>query len=176
MMEAGWSASRVSHQLHHSDFVISRRKEHHTVRNACIRHTVSFAAIQALVAQSLGGPVSSPTIQRCLALRSRHPLHELPLTPTLQLLRLEWCHVQGNWTAAEWDQVVFSDESRFNLSSDDNRVPVLRFHGERLNPVYALQPHTTSHSWCNGMRCHCQQYTVTPSIDLWHYDCPAVYP
>ncbi|GFV03410.1 hypothetical protein TNCV_596181 [Trichonephila clavipes] len=29
-----------------------------------------------------------------------------------------------NWTAAEWNQVVLSDESRFNLSSDDNRVGV----------------------------------------------------
>ncbi|GFV49654.1 transposable element Tcb2 transposase [Trichonephila clavipes] len=28
-----------------------------------------------------------------------------------------WCRGQGNWTAAEWNQVVFSDESRFNLSS-----------------------------------------------------------
>ncbi|GFT04040.1 transposable element Tcb2 transposase [Trichonephila clavipes] len=54
----------------------------------------------------------------------------------------EWCCTQGNWTAAEWNQVVFSDESRFNLSSDDNRVRVWRPRGERLNPAFALQRHT----------------------------------
>ncbi|GFV10735.1 transposable element Tcb2 transposase [Trichonephila clavipes] len=49
-------------------------------------------------------------------------------------LRLEWCRARGNWNAAEWNQVVFSDESGFNLSSDDNRVRVWRLRGERLNP------------------------------------------
>ncbi|GFU89270.1 transposable element Tcb2 transposase [Trichonephila clavipes] len=39
--------------------------------------------------------------------------------------------------------VVFSDESRFYLSSDDNRVRVWRPRGERLNPAFALQRHTT---------------------------------
>ncbi|GFY04003.1 uncharacterized protein TNCV_1197821 [Trichonephila clavipes] len=50
----------------------------------------------------------------------------LPLTSTHRRLPLEWCHAQGNWTAAGWNQVVFSDESRFNLSSDDNRARVWR--------------------------------------------------
>ncbi|GFX16394.1 transposable element Tcb2 transposase [Trichonephila clavipes] len=42
----------------------------------------------------------------------------------------------------EWNQVVFSEESRFNISSDDNRVCVWRPRGERLNPTFALQLHT----------------------------------
>ncbi|GFU07254.1 transposable element Tcb2 transposase [Trichonephila clavipes] len=42
----------------------------------------------------------------------------------------------------EWNQVVLSDESRFNLSSDGNRVRVWRPHDERLNPAFALQRHT----------------------------------
>ncbi|GFW18412.1 uncharacterized protein TNCV_1184401 [Trichonephila clavipes] len=85
---------------------------------------------------------SSRTIRRRLAeghLRSRCPLRVLPLTPTHRRLRLEWCHARGNWTAAEWNQVVFSDESRFNLSSDDNRVRVWRPRDERLNPAFALE-------------------------------------
>ncbi|GFX24890.1 transposable element Tcb2 transposase [Trichonephila clavipes] len=43
---------------------------------------------------------------------------------------------------AEWNQVVFSDESRFNLSSDDNRARVFRPRGKRRNPALALQRHT----------------------------------
>ncbi|GFY23667.1 transposable element Tcb2 transposase [Trichonephila clavipes] len=66
----------------------------------------------------------------------------LPLTYTHQRLRLEWCRARGNWTAAEWNKVVFSDESRFNLSSDDTRVRVWRPSAQRLNPAFALQRHT----------------------------------
>ncbi|GFV36507.1 transposable element Tcb1 transposase [Trichonephila clavipes] len=54
-----------------------------------------------------------------------------------------WRHALGNWTAAEWNQVIFSDESRFNLDSDDNCVRVWRPHGEHFNPAFALQRHTT---------------------------------
>ncbi|GFV53456.1 transposable element Tcb2 transposase [Trichonephila clavipes] len=55
---------------------------------------------------------------------------------------MEWCRARGKWTAAEWNQVVFSDESRFSLSSDDNRVSVWRPRGERINSAFALQRHT----------------------------------
>ncbi|GFX41404.1 transposable element Tcb2 transposase [Trichonephila clavipes] len=76
-------------------------------------------------------------------LGSRCPLRVLPLTPTHLRLYLEWCRARGNWTVVEWSQVVFSDESRFNLSSDNNRGRVRRPRGERLNPAFALQQHTT---------------------------------
>ncbi|GFX02900.1 transposable element Tcb2 transposase [Trichonephila clavipes] len=92
----------------------SRREDSHIVRNASVQTTVSSAAIQAQIAPSLGTPVSSRTIQRRLAeghLGSLRPLRALPLTPTHRRLRLEWCQARGNWTAAEWNQVVFSDEN-----------------------------------------------------------------
>ncbi|GFU23958.1 transposable element Tcb2 transposase [Trichonephila clavipes] len=38
--------------------------------------------------------------------------------------------------------VVFSDESRFNFRSDDNRVRVWKPRGERPNPAFALQRYT----------------------------------
>ncbi|GFW69580.1 transposable element Tcb2 transposase [Trichonephila clavipes] len=115
MMEAGWSARQVACQLGHSDCV---------------------------VAPSLGAPVSSRTIRRRLAeghLESRCPLCVLPLTPTSGRLCLEWCRSRGNWTAAEWNQVVFSDKSRFNLSSDNNHVRIWRPPSEHLNPAFVLQ-------------------------------------
>ncbi|GFV54223.1 transposable element Tcb2 transposase [Trichonephila clavipes] len=78
-------------------------------------------------------PLTGPVVEKIATSRlaeihlgSRYPLRVLPLSPTLRRLRLEWCRAQGNWTAAEWNQVVFSDECRFNLSSDDNRVRVWR--------------------------------------------------
>ncbi|GFV28146.1 transposable element Tcb1 transposase [Trichonephila clavipes] len=49
---------------------------------------------------------------------------------------------RGNWTALEWNQIIFSDKSRFNLSSDVNRIRVWRPRGERLNLAFTLQRHT----------------------------------
>ncbi|GFV29959.1 transposable element Tcb2 transposase [Trichonephila clavipes] len=124
----------------------SRREDHHIVRNARAQTTASSATIQAEVVPSLEILVSSRIIRRRLAeghLGPRHPLRILPFTPTHRCLRLEWRRARGNWTEAGWNQVVFSDESRLNLSSDDNRVRVWRPCGERLNPAFALQRRTT---------------------------------
>ncbi|GFW99971.1 transposable element Tcb2 transposase [Trichonephila clavipes] len=123
----------------------NRREDRHIVRNARIQQTASSAAIQAQAAPSLGVPASARTKRRCLTechLRSRRPLRVLPLKHTHRRLRLEWYRARGNWTAAQCNQVVFSDESRFNLSSDDNRVRVLP-REELLNPTFALQQQTT---------------------------------
>ncbi|GFW60331.1 transposable element Tcb2 transposase [Trichonephila clavipes] len=151
-MEAGWSARREARQLGLSDCVVRRcwdqwiREMSFTRRPGSGRpRQTSRRENRHTVAPSLGAPVSSPTIRRRLAeghLGSWYPLRVLSLTPTHQRLRLEWCRARGNWTAAEWNQVVFSDESRFNLSSDDNRVRVWRPRDERLNPAFALQRHT----------------------------------
>ncbi|GFU71813.1 transposable element Tcb2 transposase [Trichonephila clavipes] len=64
------------------------------------------------------------------------------MTPTHRNLCLEWCHARGNWTATEWNQVAFNDESRINLKNDDNRVGVWRPRGERFNATFVLQKHT----------------------------------
>ncbi|GFX36618.1 zinc finger MYM-type protein 6 [Trichonephila clavipes] len=79
----------------------------------------------------------------------RRPLRVLSLTPTHRRIRMGWCRARGNWTAAKGNQVVFNDESRFNLSSDVNGVRVWRPRGECLNPAFALQRHTAP--WCDGM-------------------------
>ncbi|GFW59037.1 transposable element Tcb2 transposase [Trichonephila clavipes] len=54
-------------------------------------------------------------------------------------LHLEWCRARWNWAGLKWNQIVFSDESRFNLSCYDNRVRVWRPSGEHLNPLSSLQ-------------------------------------
>ncbi|GFU58166.1 transposable element Tcb2 transposase [Trichonephila clavipes] len=74
-----------------------------------------------------------------MPLRRFRRQYVLPLTPTHRRLHLESCHARGNRTAAQWNQVVFNDESRFNISSDANRVHVWRPCSERLNLIFALQ-------------------------------------
>ncbi|GFS86685.1 transposable element Tcb2 transposase [Trichonephila clavipes] len=107
-------------------------------------------------------------------LGSWRPLRVLPLKHKNRRLRLEWWRARRHWTAAEWNQVVFSDESGFNLGNDCNRVRLWRTHGEHLNPAFALQRRVVpTASWCDAMECHCLQYMVTvlihgPMTDKWY--------
>ncbi|UYV61840.1 GNRHR [Cordylochernes scorpioides] len=76
------------------------------------------------------------TISRRLVANGLHscrPLRRLPLTPPNRRQRLEWCQARSTWMT-EWHRVVFSDESRFCLSSDSRHVRVWRRRGERSNP------------------------------------------
>ncbi|GFU57009.1 HTH_Tnp_Tc3_2 domain-containing protein [Trichonephila clavipes] len=91
----------------------SRREDRHIVKNARVQPTASSATIQAQVAPSLGEPVSSRTIRKHLAeghLALWCPLQVLSLTAIHRRLLLEWRHARGNWTAAELNQVIFSDK------------------------------------------------------------------
>ncbi|GFW38715.1 transposable element Tcb2 transposase [Trichonephila clavipes] len=148
MREAGWSARQAARQLGRSDCVV-RRSWDQSIREMSFtqrpglgrprqtsrledRHIIRNARVQ---------PTASSAVRRGTGSRSLLPM--LPLTPTHRRLRLKWCRARGNWTSAEWNQVVFSDESRFNLSNDDNRVRLWRSRGECLNPAFALQRHTS---------------------------------
>ncbi|GFV51279.1 transposable element Tcb2 transposase [Trichonephila clavipes] len=164
-MEAGWSARRVVRQIDLSDCVVrrccdqkiremsftrrpgsgrlrqtSRRKDRHIVINTHVQLTVPSATIQAL-----GIPVSTRTIRRHLAERhlgSRCPLCVLPLTPTHRRpicsgAMQEETRLQQNGTRSS----LATRDSRFNLSSDDNRVRVWGPQSDHLNSAFALQRH-----------------------------------
>ncbi|UYV62802.1 Transposase [Cordylochernes scorpioides] len=86
-------------------------------------------------------PTSGRTISRRLVANGLHscrPLRRLPLTPPNRRQRLEWCRARSTWMT-EWHRVVFSDESRFCLSSDSRRVRVWRRRGERFNPAAIVE-------------------------------------
>ncbi|GFW94920.1 transposable element Tcb1 transposase [Trichonephila clavipes] len=46
------------------------------------------------------------------------------------------------WNVTDWQKVVFSDESRFVLGTDNNRVRVWRRPGERYNSPHTALRHT----------------------------------
>ncbi|GFS76289.1 transposable element Tcb2 transposase [Trichonephila clavipes] len=118
----------------------SRREDRPIVRNASVQPTASSAAIQALVPLSLWAPVSSRTIRRRLTeghLGSRRPLRVLS-HPSMPPFGVVPCTRKLDCSGMELG-CLFINESRFNLSSDDNRGRVWRPRGERLNPVFALQ-------------------------------------
>ncbi|GFW92188.1 transposable element Tcb2 transposase [Trichonephila clavipes] len=46
------------------------------------------------------------------------------------------------WNVPDWQKFVFSNESRFLLGTDDNRVRVWRRPGERYNSPHTVLRHT----------------------------------
>ncbi|GFX70383.1 transposable element Tcb1 transposase [Trichonephila clavipes] len=88
--------------------------------------------------------VSASTIQRRLQQRSlsaRRPLLFLTLTQNHRRLRRQWCDERRMW-AAEWNEVVFTEESRICLQHRDGRIRVWRHRGERMLNSCVMHHHT----------------------------------
>ncbi|GFX36119.1 transposable element Tcb2 transposase [Trichonephila clavipes] len=58
----------------------------------------------------------------------------VPLTRQHRTARLQWCREHHNWTEHDWACVLFSDESRFSLSSDCRRQLIWRESGTAYRP------------------------------------------
>ncbi|GFT97880.1 transposable element Tcb2 transposase [Trichonephila clavipes] len=57
-----------------------------------------------------------------------------PLSRQHRTARLQWCREHHNWTEQDWACVLFSDESRFSLSSDCRRQLIWRESGTTCRP------------------------------------------
>ncbi|GFX64183.1 transposable element Tcb1 transposase [Trichonephila clavipes] len=150
MKTAGWSTRRVAGQVDRSECAVrncweqwtregthawktgsgatrktTRREDRRIVRQALVDPTVTRSTIRA----DVGVAIVLQTISRHLAeanLKSKRPFRALPFTPEHRQLRLQWCQARSMWSGTDWQKVVFSDESRFVLVTDDNRVRVWR--------------------------------------------------
>ncbi|GFV20739.1 transposable element Tc1 transposase [Trichonephila clavipes] len=119
----------------------TRREDRRKVWQALVDPTVTRSTIRA----DVGVAIVPQTISRHLAeanLKSKRPFRTLPLTPEHRQLRLQWCQARSMWNVTDWQRVVFSDESRFVLGTDDNRVQVWRRSGERYNSPHTVLRHT----------------------------------
>ncbi|GFU82948.1 transposable element Tc1 transposase [Trichonephila clavipes] len=165
MKTAGWSTRRVAGQVDRSECVVrncweqwtregthvrktgsgttkntTRREDRRIVRQELVDPTVTRSTIRP----DVGVAIVPQTISRHLAetnLKFKCPFRALPLTPEHRQLRLQWCQARSMWNVTDWQKVAFSDESRFVLGTDDNRVWVWRHPGERYNSP----PHTLFH-------------------------------
>ncbi|GFU33843.1 transposable element Tcb1 transposase [Trichonephila clavipes] len=75
--------------------------------------------------KATGRPISRFTVARRLhggGLFARRPVRCVPLTPAHRRRRFLWCREHRNWRDNEWGRVLFTDESRFSLSSDSPRI------------------------------------------------------
>ncbi|UYV81325.1 hypothetical protein LAZ67_20000775 [Cordylochernes scorpioides] len=121
--------------------VTSARVDRRILRQAVAAPQATCTAILQHVQDTLDHSISTRTISRRLVANGLHscrPLRRLSLTPPNRRQRLEWCRARSTWMT-EWHRVVFSDESRFCLSSDSRRVRVWRRRGERSNPAAIVE-------------------------------------
>ncbi|GFV33846.1 transposable element Tcb2 transposase [Trichonephila clavipes] len=84
-----------------------------------------------------GKQISRKTVARRLRggrLYARRPVVCVPLTRQHHTARLQWCRKRHNWTEQDWACVLFSDESRFSLSSDCRRQLIRRESGTAYRP------------------------------------------
>ncbi|GFY07908.1 transposable element Tcb1 transposase [Trichonephila clavipes] len=99
------------------------------------RTTAQQVANQFLAAS--GKQISRKTVTRRLrgeGLYARRPVVCVPLTRQHHTARLQWRREHHNWTEQVWTCVLFSDESRFSLSSDCRRQLIWRESGTAYRP------------------------------------------
>ncbi|GFW54431.1 transposable element Tc1 transposase [Trichonephila clavipes] len=124
--------------------VTSAPDDRRLVRMAQTDRTASSRQLAAQWSTATGVSLCASSIQRRLlqrGQRARIPLYMIPLTQNHPHLRLQWANVHRSWRA-DWQQVVFSHESRFNLWHHDGRIRVMRYAGERHIPECIIERHS----------------------------------
>ncbi|GFV25041.1 transposable element Tcb2 transposase [Trichonephila clavipes] len=92
--------------------------------------------------QATGRPISRFTVARRLhggGLFARRPVRCVPLTPAHRRRRSLWCREHRNWRDNEWGRVLFTDKSRFSLSSDSHRILIWRERGSHNHPSNIIE-------------------------------------
>ena len=88
--------------------------------------------------------ISKQTVLRRLRqarqpIRPRRPYVGQVLTARHRAARLQWAQRHFRWGRQQWARVLFSDESRFNLSHHDGRIRVLEEDGNVLLIIVSLR-------------------------------------
>ncbi|GFX15166.1 transposable element Tcb2 transposase [Trichonephila clavipes] len=119
--------------------VLQARRNRQETAGEIARHTT----------QATGRPISRFTVPERLhggGLFARRPVRCIPLTPAHRRRRSLRCREHPNWRDNEWGRVLFTDESRFSLSSDFHRIS----SGE--SGEAAIIPRTSLKGTVNGTR------------------------
>ncbi|GFS54852.1 transposable element Tcb2 transposase [Trichonephila clavipes] len=70
---------------------------------------------------------------------ARRPVRCVTLRPAHRRRRSLWCREHRNWRDNEWGRELFTDESRFSLSSDSHRILIWRERGSRNHPSNIIE-------------------------------------
>ncbi|GFT36506.1 transposable element Tcb1 transposase [Trichonephila clavipes] len=108
----------------HSPQCTTSREDRQIVHMTVTDHSVTSRTISQHIESVTHHSVPARTIRRRLQqsdLSARRSLLGLPLTQNPRRLRRQWCGQRRMW-AAEWNEVVFTDESRISLQHHDVRI------------------------------------------------------
>ncbi|GFU20512.1 transposable element Tcb1 transposase [Trichonephila clavipes] len=97
-------------------------------------HSITSRTVAQHIESVTHDSVSARTIRRHLqqsGLFARRPVLGLPLTQNHRRLCRQWCNERWMW-AAEWNEVVFTNESRICLQHYVVGIRVWRHCGERM--------------------------------------------
>ncbi|GFX62705.1 transposable element Tcb1 transposase [Trichonephila clavipes] len=100
------------------------REDRQIVRKAVTDRLVTSRTVAQHILFLMHHSVSAHTIRRRLqqsGLSARRPLLGLPLTQNHRRLHRQWCDERRMWVA-EWNEVVFTDESRICLQHHDGWI------------------------------------------------------
>ena len=107
----------------------TRRENNFIVTSSRRNRFLNSKRIAGLVRNATGTRVCAKTVRnrlRAARLCGRHPYIGVPLTPDHRRTRLNWTREYCRWTRHQLNQVVFTDESRFNLKFADGRLRIWR--------------------------------------------------
>lgn len=112
------------------------RADRFIIRQALTSRTNTAKRIRSVLRVTNNLNISVQTVRnrlRAAGLASRVAARRPRHTPAHRAARRAWSAVHVRWTRQQWSQVLFSDESKFNLLNSDRRMRVWRRAGERFN-------------------------------------------
>ena len=96
--------------------------------------TYSLAELVQYASAELALSVSRSTVSRILRDYNMHSYiapRKPRITPGQRRSRLQWCYEHSNWSAKDWCNVIFSDESNYEVLNRKNRIYIRRFRNDR---------------------------------------------
>ncbi|GFY05406.1 transposable element Tcb1 transposase [Trichonephila clavipes] len=120
------------------------REDKQIVRMAVTDLSLTSRTIAQHIESVTHHSVSARTIRHRLqhsGLSAKRPMVGLPLTQNHRRLCCQWCDERRMW-AAEWNEVVFTDESCICLQHHDGRIRVWRHRRERMLNSCVMHRHT----------------------------------
>jgi len=159
-LDAGWSVARIARFVEFSKKVVryhlqrydetgvvddrprsgrpsvtTERDDRVVVAAARVDPFVSVRRLQHRLEEATGRVYSLDTMRNRLAEDNRsafRPLRFPHLTDLHKINRLRWANGHLNWQMRQWRPVLFTDESKFNISMSDGRLRVWRRRDEDM--------------------------------------------
>ena len=122
--------------------VMSQRQDRNIVRT---HMRDRFLPATTTARQTVGThnlPVSDTTVRRRLIavhLNCRRPYIGQRLTQRHRIARHNWAVLHRQWRNRQWQNIVFSDESRYCVDRADGRMRVWRHRGERFTGACVME-------------------------------------